>query len=102
MKVRRFAGLYGIASLIVFVGLAIGQQTVTVPAEIVMYPELIVYNAKLVTMDDDSYGLNTPIGTIAQAMAVREGKVMAVGTNARIQAMAGPNTDKIDAKGRMV
>jgi hypothetical protein len=79
-----------------------GQQTVTVPVQVVSYPELIIYNAKIVTMDNHTVGLNTPVGTIAQAMAVRDGKVMAVGTSAEIQRLAGPQTDKIDAKGRMV
>ena len=90
------------ASVLMLAAQGQAQRTVTVPESIVAYPDLIIHNAKLVTMDDESVGLNTPIGTIAQAMAVREGKVQAVGTNAVILAMAGPRTDKIDAKGRMV
>jgi hypothetical protein len=78
------------------------QRTLTVPEELVAYPDMIVYNAKLVTMDDPSFGLNAPIGTIAQAMAIRQGKVQAVGANDRIVSLAGPKTEKIDAKGRMV
>jgi hypothetical protein len=87
----------------VFAGLAAAQGTLNnVPAALVSYPDSIIHNAKLVTMNDHSVGLNTPVGTIAQAMAVREGKVMAVGSNAEILALAGPKTDKIDVKGRMV
>ena len=94
---------YAGAILGLFCGLAQGQENLNnVPASIVSYPDTIVHNAKLVTMDDESVGLNTPVGTIAQAMAIRDGKVMAVGTNAQILAMAGPRTDKIDVKGRMV
>ena len=102
MGFLRVAGRYGIANLVAFCALALGQETVTVPVELVGYPDLIVYNAKVVTMDDHSFGLNTPVGTIAEAMAVRDGKVMLVGTSAQIQRLAGPRTDKIDAKGRMV
>ena len=102
MRFFRLTGLYGIANLVLFCGLATGQETLTVPAELVAFPDLIVHNAKIVTMDDHSFGLNTPVGTIAQAMAVRNGKVMAVGTNAQVQRLAGPRTDKIDAKGRMI
>ena len=75
-------------------------QTVTVPQAIVMYPELIVHNAKIVTMDDPSFQQN--VGRTVQAMAIREGKVLALGTNAEILALAGPQTRRLDAKGRTV
>ena len=68
----------------------LAQRTVTVPESVVAYPDMIIYNGKVVTMDDVSFGLNTPIGTVVQAMAVRDGKIMAVGTNDEIVAMAGP------------
>jgi predicted amidohydrolase YtcJ len=90
-------------SLVLFCAAAIAQETLNgVPASIVFYPDTIVYNAKLVTMDDDTVAVNSPTGTIAEAMAIRDGKVMAVGSTAAVLAMAGPRTDKIDVKGRMV
>ena len=64
------------------------------------YPDMIVFNGKVVTMDDTSYG--PAVGTIAQAMAIRNGRVLSTGTTAQIQAMAGPKTQKIDLKGREV
>ena len=36
----------------VLAGVLRAQQTVTVPAELVSYPDLIIYNGKIVTMDD--------------------------------------------------
>ena len=63
-------------------------------------PDLIVYNGKIVTVSDK--GFSTNVGTIAQAMSVREGKVVAVGANAQIRAQAGPNTRQVDLKGRTV
>src|SRR3989304_2059871 len=103
MNYLRARGLFAIGAWVLFSGLAIGQEaTVSVPASLVFYPDTIVHNAKLVTMDDHTVGINTPVGTIAQAMAIRDQKVMAVGTNAQILAMAGPRTEKIDVKGRMV
>ena len=33
---------------------AAAQEMVTAPAEIVAYPDLIVYNGKIVTVDDSS------------------------------------------------
>lgn len=42
-------------------------------------PEMILHNGKLVTVNDDS--LSARVGTIAQAMALRDGYITAVGTN---------------------
>ncbi|MBI3896368.1 MAG: amidohydrolase family protein [Acidobacteria bacterium] len=64
------------------------------------YPQMIVFNGKIVTMDDASFG--PAVGTIVQAMAIRDGKILKTGTTAEIQALAGPQTTKIDLKGRMV
>jgi predicted amidohydrolase YtcJ len=76
------------------------SQTVTVPQAIVAYPDLVVHNAKIVTMDDP--GFNQNIGRTVQAIAVRDGKVQALGSNAEILALAGPQTRRIDAKGRTI
>ena len=100
LKALRLCG--GLATLVLFCGVAVAQETVTVPVELAAYPDMILYNAKIVTMDDHSFGLNTPVGTIAEAMGVKDGKIMAIGTSAQIQRLSGPGTDKIDAKGRMV
>jgi len=69
-------------------------------AAILGYPQTIVYNAKVVTVSDDSMTSN--LGDIVQAMAIRAGKILAVGTNADMLALAGPQTRKIDLKGRTV
>jgi predicted amidohydrolase YtcJ len=70
------------------------------PSEIVSYPDMIVYNGKIVSMDDA--GFNTSPGTVAQAMAVRNGKVLVLGANDKIRAMAGPKTTSIDLNGKTV
>ncbi len=77
-----------------------GAQTVTVPATLVGYPDLIVHNAKIATMDDAS--LNPTMGRTSEAMAVRDKKVLALGNNAEMLALAGPQTRKIDLRGRTV
>ena len=56
--------------------------------------DLIVTNAKIVTLD--------PASTTAQALAVREGRIVAVGGNAAAEALAGPATRRVDAGGRTV
>src|SRR3990172_6181974 len=68
---------YAIFILLAGVGVA---QTVTAPRLLVGYPDLIVHNGKIVTMDDPSLEART--GRTVEAMAVRQGKVLALGTNA--------------------
>jgi predicted amidohydrolase YtcJ len=56
--------------------------------------DLVVTNAKIATLDAKS--------TFAQAMAIRDGKIIAVGNTATINAMADSKTKKVDAAGRLV
>lgn len=56
--------------------------------------DLIVTNAKVVTLDANS--------TVAQALAVRDGRLMAVGDISTVSRLAGPSTRSIDAGGRTV
>ncbi|MYL84962.1 amidohydrolase family protein [Desulfovibrio aerotolerans] len=56
-------------------------------------PETIYCNARIVTLD--------AAGTVAQAVAVAEGKFLAVGDNETIKALAGPATKIIDLGGRL-
>ncbi len=69
-------------------------------AEKLGYPQMIVHNGKIVTMDDASF--QSQVGTIVQAMAIRDGKILATGSNNEIRAMAGQQTRMIDVKGRTV
>lgn len=78
-----------------------GQQAanmVTVPVDLVAYPDLIIYNGKIVTMDDSS--LNNSPGRIVQAMAVRGDSIQFLGSNQEVLRYAGPPTRKIDLQGR--
>lgn len=54
--------------------------------------ELVVTNARILTMDE-----NTPR---AEAIAIAEGRIIGVGSNREIEALAGPSTRRIDGKGR--
>jgi predicted amidohydrolase YtcJ len=56
--------------------------------------ELIVTNARILTMDDDN--------PTAEALAVENGRILAVGSGAEIAALAGPATKRLDAKGGSV
>ncbi|MCH8268064.1 MAG: amidohydrolase family protein, partial [Acidobacteria bacterium] len=76
------------------------QNTLTVPAELVQFPDLIIHNAKIVTMDDISP--TGPPGTIVQAMTIRGDLIQFMGTDSQALRLAGPQTRKIDLKGRTV
>src|SRR5688572_23361567 len=55
---------------------------------------LIVFNGKIVTVDEKD--------TRVEAMALKDDVIVALGKNDDILKMAGPNTRKLDAQGRMV
>ena len=57
-------------------------------------PDLILSNGKIITVDDTF--------SIAQAVAVRGNRIVAVGTNADINKLAGPNTRRVDLRGKAV
>ena len=57
-------------------------------------PDLILSNGKIITVDERF--------TIAQALAIRGDRIVAVGTNQDITRLAGPTTRRIDLRGKAV
>jgi predicted amidohydrolase YtcJ len=57
-------------------------------------PDLILSNGKIITVDDRF--------TIAQAVAIKGDRVVAVGTNQEMAQLAGTNTRRIDLMGKSV
>ena len=57
-------------------------------------PDLVLSNGKIITVDERF--------SIAQAVAIAGDRIVAVGTNQDIGRMAGPNTRRIDLRGRAV
>src|SRR4051794_11379369 len=57
-------------------------------------PDLILSNGKIITVDERF--------TVAQAVAVRGERIIAVGTNQEIAQLAGPTTRRIDLRGKSV
>ncbi|MDX2412153.1 MAG: amidohydrolase [Woeseiaceae bacterium] len=51
----------------------------------------ILVNGNILTVDAQD--------TVAEAIAIRDGRIIAVGENEEIQALAGPDTDRIDLQG---
>ena len=56
--------------------------------------ELVLVNGKIITLD--------PRSSIAQAVAIEQGKVAAVGSNEQVRTYAGPATRVVDLRGRTV
>jgi predicted amidohydrolase YtcJ len=57
-------------------------------------PQLVLVNAKVFTAD--------PALPYAQAVAIEDGRILAVGSNEQVRALTGPNTRILDAGGRLV
>lgn len=57
-------------------------------------PDLILSNGRVVTVDPDF--------SVAEALAVYDGKIVAVGGSVKVEALAGARTATVDLKGRCV
>jgi predicted amidohydrolase YtcJ len=72
-------------------------QAQDLPPEVAHYADLVFYNGSVLTMDRDQ----APF-TVAEALAVRDGRILAVGEDDRILRMAGPDTRRINLDGKAV
>jgi hypothetical protein len=91
--------LRALAVALVAAGFA-GQIRAQVPDVLIMWPDIIYVNGVIVTMDDTE--INDNPGAIVQAMAVRDEKIVALGTNDEIRKMKGPQTKVVDLQGHQV
>jgi predicted amidohydrolase YtcJ len=82
---RKWVLAGALISLTASVSLIYGQQP---PAD------LVFTNGKIITVDERF--------TIEQAVAIRGDRIVAVGSNQEIASLAGPNTRRIDLKGKAV
>ena len=67
-----------------------------IPPELLRYADFVFYNGKVLTADADRDF------TVAQAVAVRDETILAVGTSAAMLRLAGPRTRRIDLAGGSV
>ena len=72
-------------------------QAQDLPPEVLRYADTVLYNGQVMTMDRDEPPIN-----IVQAIALRDGRVLAVGESDRMLEMAGPNTLRVDLAGKTV
>ena len=64
----------------------------SLPAEVIRYADLVLHNGKIITVDANF--------SLAQAIAVRDGKILKVGRDVEVLALAGPATRRSDLQGR--
>jgi predicted amidohydrolase YtcJ len=57
----------------------------------VLFADRVLLNGKILTVD--------AADSVAQALAIKAGRILAVGTNPEIEALAGPQTERIDLHG---
>ena len=62
------------------------------PAQLIRYADLVLYNGQVLTVDADF--------SVAEALAVRDGRVLAIGTSEIMLRLAGPDTERVDLAGR--
>jgi len=101
MKFQQYTSLIqyaGLALVLVLGGANVGAQSL--PPEILQYADTVYVNATIVTLDD--HGMNKNPGTIAQAMAVRDEVIIALGTTDAMMKMAGPKTKVVDMQGKTI
>ncbi|MGH9314752.1 MAG: amidohydrolase [Vicinamibacterales bacterium] len=79
-------------SALVILTASVAALAVSAPAE--QPPDLILFNGRIVTVDAAfSYG---------QAVAIRDGRFVGVGSDADVRRLAGPGTKHADLRGRTV
>jgi predicted amidohydrolase YtcJ len=66
----------------------------SVPKEVLAYPDYILFNGRILTVDDEF--------ATAEALAIRGEHILAVADDARVLAMAGPETEKINLEEKTV
>jgi len=59
-----------------------------------LYADLILVNGKIITVDDED--------SVAEAVAVKMGKIVKTGTTEEVESLAGDGTTRIDLEGRAV
>ena len=91
---RRISILVGVLFAIVAARSALRAQQAPPSPEASRQPDLVLSNGKIITVDERF--------TIAQAVAITAGRIVAVGTNQEMLRLAGPNTRRIDLMGRAV
>lgn len=68
----------------------------SIPAELINYADIVLFDGQVLTADADKDF------TIGEAVAIRGNRILAVGTTREMLRLAGPDTRRIDLRGRSV
>ena len=78
------------AALLIGAAVLSAEKTVAanedIPAALIHYADLVLFNGQILTVDQEF--------SVAEAIAVRDGKVLAIGNDEEILALAGPDTQR--------
>ena len=92
-KVRLFlVFLTGFVLLIAFATPGFSQSY---PPEVLAFADTVYYNGTVLTVDSEEGPF-----TVAEGVAVRDGKILAVGSSQHVRQMAGPETEQFDLEGK--
>ncbi len=90
MAVRRGRSGVGVAAACAVVALVFSASALAAGGS----PDIVLYNGKISTVDASN--------TTVQAVAIRDGKIVARGSNARVTALARRGTELVNVRGRRV
>src|SRR5262245_35550685 len=76
---------------VLVLGLALLASSSTAAEPPVLFADRVLLNGKILTVD--------AADTVAEALAIKGGKILAVGRTRDIEALAGPGTERIDLHG---
>jgi predicted amidohydrolase YtcJ len=80
-----------ISLMVLATSLTAGAQQ-QIPQAVLRYADVVLFNGQVITADEGF--------TVAEAVAIRDGKFLAVGTTGEILPLAGPQSRRIDLQGR--
>jgi hypothetical protein len=84
--------------LAAFAAPVLAQNVTAAPDVLVQWPDTIYTNGRIITFDNTA--VNDNPGTIAEALAVRDGIIIAIGSANQIGALKGEKTKVIDLQGK--
>ncbi len=93
MKISSFSGVTALVGAGLFTLSALAQDAAA-PLGGAAPADVIIYNAKVLTVNSNF--------TVAQALAIRDGRIVAVGKDRLLETYRGPDTRILDAQGRTV
>ncbi|MBI2509785.1 MAG: amidohydrolase family protein, partial [Betaproteobacteria bacterium] len=94
MRIERVHKLVVLAAVGVVSLAAAGCAQIGAGPEVTRHADMVLVNGKIVTVDRSF--------SVQEAVAIRDGKILATGTTSNIRSLAGDQTKVVDLKGRTV